>query len=89
MTGLGPIQKRVRRAFLAHPNREFFTTELVRWAYPRLAGKLVTTSNSGGSLLRLVTWPNSCGESFLVAAFGERRGGGSSGFPIRIGFVGV
>ena len=33
-----PIQKRIRRAFLAFPDREFKTVELVEWCYPRLKG---------------------------------------------------
>ena len=39
MSGLGPIQRRICRAFLAHPGREFRTDELAEWCYPRLTGK--------------------------------------------------
>lgn len=42
MSGLGPIQRRVRRAFLAKPGAEFSTGDLVAWCYPRLKG---TASN--------------------------------------------
>jgi hypothetical protein len=40
LSGLGRIQKRIRRAFLAHPDRLYRTVELVRWAYPRLTGEI-------------------------------------------------
>ena len=33
---LGRIQRRIRCAFLANPESLLKTTELVRWAYPRL-----------------------------------------------------
>jgi hypothetical protein len=33
-------QRRIRRAFLAHPDRLFRTVELAAWAYPVLAGKV-------------------------------------------------
>ena len=39
MSGLGRIQRGIREAFLAYPNREFRTIELVSWCYPRLIGK--------------------------------------------------
>ena len=32
---LGKIQKRIKRAFIANPDRELTTAELVEWAYPR------------------------------------------------------
>jgi len=35
MVGLGPVQKRIRRAFWAHPDRVFRTVDLVGWCYPR------------------------------------------------------
>jgi hypothetical protein len=40
VSGLGPIQTRIRRAFIAHPRRLFRTAELVEWCYPRLTGKI-------------------------------------------------
>ena len=33
------LWRRIRRAFLVHPDRLFRTTELAAWVYPRLAGK--------------------------------------------------
>lgn len=37
--GLGPIQRRIRRAFVTNPDRQFHTVELVALCYPRLTGK--------------------------------------------------
>ena len=34
--GLGAVQRGIRRAFLANPDRVFHTTDLLPWAYPRL-----------------------------------------------------
>ena len=39
MSGFGPIQRRVWRAFVAHPGAELTTGQLVRWCYPRLNGR--------------------------------------------------
>lgn len=39
MPGLGPIQKRVRRAFFAYPDRLYRTADLAAWCYPRLKGE--------------------------------------------------
>jgi hypothetical protein len=39
VNGLGPIQRRIARAFIAHPDAELTTGFLVSWCYPRLAGK--------------------------------------------------
>jgi hypothetical protein len=36
----GRLQWQIRRAFLAHPERQFRTAELARWAYPRLTGAI-------------------------------------------------
>ncbi len=38
MPGLGPIQRRVMRAFLANPGARLTTGDLIRWSYPRLKG---------------------------------------------------
>ena len=39
MSGFGPIQKRVRRAFfVAEPGALLTTGELLRWCFPRLTG---------------------------------------------------
>jgi hypothetical protein len=35
----GRLQWQIRRAFLAHPERQFRTAELIEWCYPR-TGKL-------------------------------------------------
>src|SRR5215510_1294553 len=36
----GRVQRQIRRAFLAHPDRELSTSELILfWCFPRLAGK--------------------------------------------------
>jgi hypothetical protein len=40
LRALGPIQKRIRRALIAHPDRQFRTSELVNWCYPRLIGAI-------------------------------------------------
>ena len=39
LTGLGPIQKRIRRAFIANPDQELYTADLVPLCYPRHEGK--------------------------------------------------
>jgi len=39
VNGLGPLQKRCRRAFIANPGSNLTTGFLVRWCYPRLVGK--------------------------------------------------
>jgi len=39
MPGLGPTQRRVRRAFIANPDARLTTGDLIRWSYPRLTGK--------------------------------------------------
>ena len=36
MPGLGKIQRRIKRAFLANPGARLTTGDLVRWSYPRL-----------------------------------------------------
>jgi hypothetical protein len=36
---MGTIQRRIWRAFVAHPDKLFRTEELARWCYPRLNGK--------------------------------------------------
>ena len=36
MDRLGKVQRRIKRAFIAHPDREFTTAELAAWTYPRL-----------------------------------------------------
>jgi len=41
---MGPIQRRIRRAFIAHPDREFRTVELVSWCYPRLTSAAAQAS---------------------------------------------
>jgi hypothetical protein len=38
MSGLGPIQRRIWRAFVASPDARLTTADLVRWCYPRLRG---------------------------------------------------
>jgi hypothetical protein len=37
MYGFGPLQRQIRRAFLAEPGVELTTGDLIRWCYPRLA----------------------------------------------------
>jgi hypothetical protein len=37
--GYGRAQRRIWRAFLAMPDRELTTADLVSWCYPRLVGK--------------------------------------------------
>jgi len=39
MPGLGPTQRRVRRAFLANPGALLTTGDLIRWSYPRMTGR--------------------------------------------------
>ena len=39
MSGLGPIQRRIGRAFTAEPGALLTTGDLVRWAFPRLNGR--------------------------------------------------
>lgn len=39
MKRLGPIQRRIWRAFIAKPDAELRTVDLVPWCYPRLVGK--------------------------------------------------
>ena len=39
MSGLGPIQRRIWRAFIANPGAELLTSELAQWAYPRWKDK--------------------------------------------------
>jgi len=39
MSGLGPIQRRIWRAFTAQPGALLTTGDLVLWAYPRLSGR--------------------------------------------------
>jgi hypothetical protein len=34
--GHGRIQRQVRRAFIAHPDRQFTTAELAAWCYPHM-----------------------------------------------------
>jgi hypothetical protein len=36
MSGLGPIQRRILRAFIAKPGVRLTTMELILWSYPRL-----------------------------------------------------
>ena len=42
MNGLGPIQKRCRRAFIANPGSNLTTGFLVRFCFPRLVASLRT-----------------------------------------------
>lgn len=35
MPGLGKIQRRIQRAFVANPGARLTTGDLVRWSYPR------------------------------------------------------
>jgi hypothetical protein len=37
--GRGRVQRRVWRAFVAHPGAELTTAELARWCYPRFTGE--------------------------------------------------
>ena len=39
MPGLGPTQRRVKRAFIANPGARLTTADLIRWSYPRLTEK--------------------------------------------------
>jgi hypothetical protein len=34
MARYGPVQRRIRTALLGNPGREFYTSELARYAYP-------------------------------------------------------
>ena len=49
MPGLGKIQRRIKRAFVAHPGALLTTGDLARWCYPRLK-KAVVMNN------RLSVW---------------------------------
>lgn len=40
MARYGAIQRRIRLALIGNPGREFYTSELARYAYPLLTGKL-------------------------------------------------
>ena len=40
MKGLGCIQRRIRLAFVGHPDREFYTADLGKYAYPLHKGPL-------------------------------------------------
>jgi hypothetical protein len=42
---LGPVQRRISRAFIVDPDAELSTTELVRLAYPRLRADELKRSN--------------------------------------------
>jgi hypothetical protein len=35
MPGLGKIQRRIKRAFIANPGKPLTTGDLARWCYPR------------------------------------------------------
>jgi hypothetical protein len=37
---LGPVQRRIWRAFIANPDRDLSTDDLIRWAFPRHRGPI-------------------------------------------------
>jgi hypothetical protein len=39
MFGFGPIQRKIRWAFIAKPGAELTTADLARWCYPTLQGE--------------------------------------------------
>lgn len=39
LRGVGRVQRRIWRAFMAMPERELTTAQLAAWCYPRLEGK--------------------------------------------------
>jgi len=41
MPGLGKIQRRIQRAFVANPGARLTTADLARWCYPRLKKPVV------------------------------------------------
>jgi len=44
MPGLGKIQRRIQRAFVANPGARLTTADLVRWSYPRWNGPVHSKS---------------------------------------------
>lgn len=68
LRGRGGVQRRVWRAFVAHPGAELTTAELARWCYPRLTGEPLR-KHRWQSCERRRRWQRACGVIGLVASF--------------------
>ena len=70
MPGLGKIQRRILRAFVAQSGARLTTVDLIRWNYPRRAGPIgISIILARDALLKLS--PIALAELIPAASFGS------------------